>query len=406
MNDRSFSKKKQLVKEIIGELHQGLSAQEAEQRIQKEVGSLTSAEIAEIEQSLIDEGVSPEQIKKFCNVHSLIFRSSLHNLVAEEKSPHHPIRLFKQENREIEKMLGTLKKYLSVKGQHDWKQAKKEAAPMLEKLAHMDTHYVRKEQLLFPFLEKYGFMGPSKVMWQKHDEIRDLGKQARLKLKNISDGAQWENYTKNDLKPLVDEAEEMIFKEENILFPAAQEKLGPEEWVEILKESQDIGYVWIDVPQIDDTMLEEIKESRQQPSIGDQGVVSFPTGALQLKELMHILNTLPVDLTFVDKDDKVKYFSDNKDRIFVRTRSVIGREVRNCHPPQSVDAVEGILEAFKNKKRDHAHFWINLKGRMISIQFFAIRDENAQYLGTLEAAMDITDLKKLEGERRLLDEGN
>lgn len=133
-------------------------------------------------------------------------------------------------------------------------------------------------------------------------------------------------------------------------------------------------------------------------------VVSLPTGELWLKELADILNTLPVDITFIDKDDNVKYFSDNRDRVFARTTSVLGRKVQNCHPPQSVDVVEGILQSFKQGKRDFVEFWINLKERLVYIRYFAVRDKEENYLGTLEVTQDITDVKKLEGEKRLLDE--
>ncbi|MBC7219824.1 MAG: DUF438 domain-containing protein, partial [Hadesarchaea archaeon] len=138
--------------------------------------------------------------------------------------------------------------------------------------------------------------------------------------------------------------------------------------------------------------------------IKSDGIISLPTGDIRLNELVHILNTLPVDITFVDKDDVVKYYSETKDRIFVRTRAVIGRKVQNCHPPQSVHVVEKILRSFKEGRRDHADFWINLKGRLIYIRYFAVRDNNRNYLGTLEVTQDITEIKKIDGERRLLSE--
>ncbi len=142
----------------------------------------------------------------------------------------------------------------------------------------------------------------------------------------------------------------------------------------------------------------------QEPEVKDENVISLPTGEFRLEELMNTLNALPVDVTFIDKDDKVKYFSGGKDRIFVRTRSVIGRKVQNCHPPKSVDIVEKILSSFKTGKKDSVDFWINLGGKLIYIRYFAVRDENKQYLGTLEVTQDITGIRKLEGEKRLLDE--
>jgi len=216
-------------------------------------------------------------------------------------------------------------------------------------------------------------MGPSKVMWGKDNEIRDLLKDSISKVDELSNQAQIDEYISKQINLLIEEVEGMIFKEENILFPTSLEKLDINDWVEILKDSN---------------------------------IISLPTGELRLKELMYILNSLPVDITFIDKDDTVKYFSDNRDRIIVRTRSVIGRKVQNCHPPQSLEKVEEILTSFKEGRRDSADFWINFKERLIYIKFFAIRDESRNYLGTMEVTQDITYLRKLEGEKRLLDEGN
>jgi PAS domain S-box-containing protein len=203
-------KKKEIMKDIIRKLHQGLTIEEAKERFEKEIGAMSSTEIAEMEQALISEGLSPEEIKKFCNVHAL--------------------------------------------------------------------------------LEEPVFEG---------DEIR------------------------------------------------------------------------------------------------------LPTGKLRLKELMSLLNTLPVDITFVDNEDEVRYFSDNKERIFMRTKSVLGIKVQNCHPPQSLDAVEKILRSFKEGKRDMVDFWVNLEGKFVYIRYFAVRDKEGSYLGTLEVSQDLTEIKKLEGEKRL-----
>lgn len=136
-----------------------------------------------------------------------------------------------------------------------------------------------------------------------------------------------------------------------------------------------------------------------------QEVISLPTGEVKLEELMCMLNTLPVDITFIDRDDKVRYFSEGRDRIFLRTKSIIGRKVQNCHPPKSVHVVENILNSFREGRRDSVDFWINFKGKFVYIRYFAIRDRKGDYLGTLEVTQDITGIKKLEGEKRLLDEG-
>jgi DUF438 domain-containing protein len=278
---------------------------------------------------------------------------------------------------------------------------KREAIPILTKLKGIDVHYTRKEQLLFPFLEKYGFYGPSKVMWGKDNEIRDMLKDAISKI----DEASVEGYTDKYLKPLVEEVEGMIFKEENILFPTSLEKLKVDDWAEILRGSDEVGYAYIEKPGETSLLVQELKRAVvEEPEIKAEGIISLPSGEIKVSELVHMLNALPVDITFVDKDDVVKYYSETRDRIFVRTRAIIGRKVQNCHPPQSVHVVEKILRSFKENKRDSVDFWINFKGKLVYIRYLAVRDKDGSYLGTLEVTQDITQIKKLEGEKRLLDE--
>ncbi len=396
--------KKARLKDIILKLHEGLSVTEAKERFEREVGSITSSEIAELEQSLIDEGLSADEIKKFCNVHALLFESTLEKAATGETSQVHPVYLFKLENREIENLVDALKKIVGKKDKSPFPAFKAQVEEVLLKLSGLETHYERKEQLLFPFLEKKGFAGPSKVMWGKDNEIRDLLKAALAELPSIQSPHEFRAYLKKTLEPFIDEALGMIFKEENILFPTSLEKLDAGDWVEILRESDSIGYAFIKKPAEATDLIRHFEATLlEQPVIHDESI-SLPTGIIKLTELISLLNTLPFDLTFVDKYDTVQYFSNGKDRIFRRTKAVLGRKVQNCHPPQSVYIVEKILAAFKQRKRDSYEFWINLQGKLIYIRYFAIRDSQGNYLGTLEVTQDITRVKQLEGERRLLDE--
>jgi PAS domain S-box-containing protein len=150
--------------------------------------------------------------------------------------------------------------------------------------------------------------------------------------------------------------------------------------------------------------MKELKTVLLEEPVFQDNAVSFATGTLPLNELMYLLNSLPVDITYVDSEDRVKYFSDSKDRIFRRTRSVIGRNVENCHPPQSLEVVREIVASFKEGKRDRCEFWLTVKEKFLYVQFFAVRDKEGHYLGTLEVAQDITEIRKLEGEKRLLNE--
>jgi len=400
-----FEKQKQVIKDIILELHQGLSFEEAQKRLEQEVGSISSQEIAQVEQSLIDDGMSPDEIKKFCNVHALLFASTLQADLGGEENEAHPVNFFKAENREIEKITAPMKELAQKAGEMNPGEFRGEAAALLEKLKDVELHYTRKEQVLFPYLERYGFMGPSKVMWGKHNEIRDLFKKARSEINEIASAKDAEKFVEEVFNPLVEEVDGMIFKEENILFPTSLEKLQTEDWVDVLKESEQVGYAFIEPPADTSHLVDALKEAASEEPVLEDNRIKLPSGDLTPKQLMHMLNALPVDITFVDQDDVVCYFSENAERIFVRTRAIIGRKVENCHPPQSVDQVQKIVSSFKDGTRDSAEFWINLKGKMIYIIFFAVRDENGKYMGALEVAQDITGLQKLTGERRLLDEG-
>jgi DUF438 domain-containing protein len=400
----SETAKKEIMKDIILKLHKGMSAEAAKDRFEAEIGNVTSTEIAEIEQSLIDDGLAPEEIKKFCNVHALIFQTALEQAAAADTSASHPVYLFKLENREIERLTGKLKDVAAdAKGGGDPAAVKAKLLPLLDQLKDIEVHFVRKEQLLFPYLEKAGFMGPSKVMWGKHNEIRDLMKASYAELGAARTRDDLTAYLDTHLNPLVAEVEGMVFKEENILFPASLEKLEAAAWVEILKESDDIGYVFIKRPQETEHMVRELRAALVEEPVLKEGTLSLPTGTLGLNEVMGLLNTLPLDITFVDKNDNVKYFSDGKDRIFRRTKAIIGRNVQNCHPPQSLDAVNRILASFKDGTRDAYEFWITLQGRFVHIRYFAIRDADRTYLGTMEVTQDVTPIRALEGQKRLVD---
>jgi len=404
LSSGDFETQKQVIKDIILDLHRGLSFEEAQKRLEQEVGSISSHEIARVEQSLIDEGMSPDEIQKFCNVHALLFESTLEADLGGGESEAHPVKFFRDENREIEKITALLKDLIQKAGEKSPAEFRDEVSSLLDNLRDLELHYTRKEQILFPYLERYGFMGPTQVMWGKHNEIRDLFKQAQAELNNLSSSQDVEKFVEEVLNSLVEEVDGMIFKEENILFPTSLEKLQTEDWVDVLKESEQVGYAFIEPPADTAHLVDALKKTAAEgPSLEDNKI-KLPSGELAPKQLMHMLNALPVDIIFVDQDDVVRYFSENEERIFVRTRAIIGRKVENCHPPQSVDKVQKIVSSFKDGSRDSAEFWINLKGKMIHIVFYAVRDENGSYLGALEVAQDITRLQQLTGERRLLDE--
>lgn len=266
----------------------------------------------------------------------------------------------------------------------------------LSLLYDVDKHYSRKENLIFPFLEKYGIFGPTKVMWGVDDAIRGAIKQAKRLLTTYQGNA---DEVIACIEQVSREVSEMIFKEEHILLPMALDKLTEDEWVSIARESDQIGFCLIE----SDSQWNPDRQPVPLASTEEHsGYIHLPTGILSVQQLELMMNHLPVDLTFIDENDVVRYFSHGKERIFARTKAVIGRTVQNCHPPQSVHVVEELLRDFKAGIKDIEDFWIPLKDQFIYIRYFAIRDEAGTYMGTLEFTQNIKPIQALEGEKRIL----
>jgi hypothetical protein len=286
-------------------------------------------------------------------------------------------------------------------GDGDLQNATLSLIALYNQLIDADKHYLRKEYLLFPYLEKTGVSGPPKVMWGKHDEIREL-------LKGSIEVLRTPGITKEELlaateivlQPAVKGVADMIVKEEEILFPMLMDALSDAEWYEVHRQSLEFGYCLYDPPT--DWAPEGLEAAGRGEIQLQGGRIQLPSGSFSVHELLAILNTLPADITFVDSEDKVKYFSQSSDRIFQRNRAILNRDVRHCHPPASAHIVDKILTDFKSGKQNRAPFWINLGGRMIHIEYFALRDDGGKYLGTLEVSQDLTGYRALEGEQRIL----
>ncbi|MBM6995824.1 DUF438 domain-containing protein [Paenibacillus sp. DXFW5] len=423
INNREFgapelNRRQQLLKEIIKELHQGKSVDEVKARFEAAVGDVTVSEISAMEHALMEEeGIPVEEVQRLCSVHTAIFKGSIediHRSSKPEEQPGHPVHTFKQENREIERLVNfKLRLHLDKYRREAGEELVFKLLEDLSLLLDLDKHYSRKENLLFPYLEKYGVYGPTKVMWGIDDGIRMMIKETKGKLAN---GSADQETILLDLERIIKEVNEMIFKEENILLPMALEKLTEDEWVSIARESEQIGFCltapeheWIPerVPlQLSDgesgATAAEAGGTAPEGTAVPQGFVKFETGILSMEQLEAVMNHLPVDLTFIDENDVVRYFSHGKERIFARTKAVIGRTVQNCHPPQSVHVVNQLLEDFKAGRKDAEDFWIPIKDKFVYIRYFAVRSEDGRYLGTLEFTQNIAPIRELEGQKRIL----
>ncbi|MGE5495245.1 MAG: DUF438 domain-containing protein [Burkholderiales bacterium] len=383
--------RRNVLKQLIGELHNGKSVEEVKQKFAETFEGVSASEVSEVEQALIMDGMPVSEVQRLCDVHAAVFKGSIEDIHKSQTGVKgHPADIMKQENRAIEKLI-------AVQIKPDLKKLDEGTLSLealkndLNQLWQVDIHYMKKENVLFPYLEKYGITAPPKVMWGVDDEIRGLIKKAR----GMAEAGDTAN-----IKAVIEEAvakiTEMIFKEENILLPMMMETLTPDEWKRIAEESRDLGYCLIDdAPEMEQPAAEE----PVQPA--EEGIV-FPTGSLNPGEITAILNTLPFDLTFVDSEGTVKYFSQGKDRIFPRTKAVIGRNVTNCHPPASVHIVESVVAELKSGAKEHEDFWIRIGERFVHIRYYAVRGEKGEYLGTLEVTQDIAPIQAIKGEKRLM----
>lgn len=396
-------KRKELLKHMILQLHSGEAPDQVRSRLVELLRSIPYGEVVEVEQELIWEGLPEEEVLKFCDIHTAVLDGHIDQTGAKLIPPGHPVDTFKKENRELEKLIDEMEQllgiapYLKPDEVRGW-MVKLHAR--FNQLLDVDKHYQRKEYLLFPYLEKLEITGPPKVMWGKHDETRELIKAALEAVTAPGEVSPEEALTLAEMvfQPAVQAVNDMIMKEEEILLPMAMDKLTDSDWYNIYQQTMEFGYCLYD-PQ-EEWKPEDVEVGDVQ--YGGQNLVQLTTGNFSLEEMEALFKVLPIDLTFVDKNDKVRFFSLGPDRVFTRNRAILGRDVRNCHPPSSVDIVDRILEDFKSGRENSAAFWINFKGKFIYIEYFALRGKDGGYLGTVEFTQDLTHVRSLEGEQRLL----
>lgn len=397
INNREY--RKEVIKEIIKELHQGKTVNEVKHKFEEAFKDVTAKEISDAEQALIKEGLPISEVQRLCDVHSEVFKGSIEEIHSEKdpsKIPGHPANTLNLENRKLESIIkNNIMPYIEVTSDVNSINNLRNG---FNDLWAIDIHYSKKENLLFPYMEKYGIDAPPKVMWGVDDEIRDEYKEIK---KLLDSKNEIDEEFKQRIQRFISKVEEMIFKEESIMLPMLFDTLTQDEWKKIADESKEIGfiidYVPVWTPKVQDKSAEV--EMKKEDS---EGIIKLPSGVFTIDELVAMLNTLPFDITFVDKNDNVKYFSQSEERHFARTKTIIGRNVSNCHPPHSVHIVQKIVEDLKAGVKDHEDFWIKMGEKYIFIRYFAVRDEKGEYLGVVEVTQDIKPIQDITGEKRLM----
>lgn len=384
------------LKAMIRRLHQGEPLERLNEEYAPVLERLDPLRIADLEQQLLAEGLPAEEVQQLCGIHLDLFRRTLDRTERPDAPSGHPVHTYMAENRAIEGLVERWDQGLAQVASGT-APADLDLHPVLAGLFRVETHYQRKENQLFPYLERKGFTGPSSVMWGVHDEVRNLLRQARIALEAGDREALLRRGTELSRGLL-----QMIYMEERILLPTALGMLDEADWRAIREGDDQIGYAFVTPGNAwpEEVPPEAAPAGAVEPGSGE--ALALSTGALTAEQVDLLLRHLPVEASFVDEEDRVRYYTDVPHRVFPRSPGVVGRRVQNCHPQSSVGVVQQILDAFRSGREDRARFWITLRGRFILIEYVAIRDAAGAYRGCLEVTQDVTGIRALEGERRLL----
>ncbi len=397
------AERREVLKGIIRDLHEGKDFHAVKAKFIELIKDVDATEIAAMEQELVREGMPETEVKRLCDVHVAVFEESLDRQETVTAPEGHPVHTFELENRAAEEIIAQMDPLLDRIGdppdRQTFGETRDNLGELLDRLSQVDVHYARKENQLFPLLESHGITAPPQVMWAVHDDIRVALKTARQTLAQDDPTSSVEA-----VREVVNSIRGMVYKEENILFPMCLDVFSDSDWAKVAQGEEEIGYAWIKPekrwsPQA----VEQPEAPAAEPVKWALDQLGLDTGMLSLEQINLMLGHLPVDITFVDENDRVAYFSKGPERIFPRSAGIIGRAVQNCHPPKSVHIVNKILDEFKAGTRDDAEFWIQMQGRFIYIRYFAVRSSDGTYKGTLEVSQDVTAIRGLEGEQRLLD---
>lgn len=399
---KSEQERQQAILKILHYIQDGGDFKTAKKMFQEEFDQVDVAEITAAERELIKQGLNPADIQYLCNVHADVFKGNIkqnsENL--DFATPGHPVHTLKLENLVIKSLINDallpdLAKY--EQGEDTLKKLRQE----LKDLTMIDKHYARKETSLFPLMNKYGITAPPEVMWGVDDDIRKL----------IWDAYQYAEKESPDPEQLAEkikkashEVLEMIFKEEEIMIPMIDEVADQEDWYNVKREEGQIGYTLIQKPMNWKPDLPKKEDGPVSVSNLSSFFINFKEGKLNLEQLNAILDMLPFALTFIDEQDKVAYFGGGA-QIYPHSKNALGNSVFSCHTAKSRPLIHRIFAQFHSGEIDkyEVHFTPRKMGRCLYLRYYAVHDQEGKYLGCLEVAQDVTEIRQWDEEKRTID---
>ena len=387
--DYTMEERQEILKNLMLRLHAGEDKEVIQEEFNEVFDEISPYEIQLMERNLMSEGITFAEIMSLCNVHANLMGSKVNTQtsVADFEQPGHPVHVMKMENLAIRGALDRVERllvnYLETKDSTIEKGLRRQ----ISLLDQFENHYQRKEYAMFPIMEKKGITAPPKVMWGVHDQIRDLYRDFK---KALNDGKE---STLEEFQIARDEMLEMIQKEENILIPMVEQVFHVDDWETIASQSPEYGYCIVK-PEKEWAVKKSFSPVKEETQVESEGDIPLSTGSLSLKELNLILNLLPMELSFVDAQNIVKYYNEGngEEKIFKRTPSAIGRDVILCHPPRVHETVQTIFEQLKSQQKEKEEMWFKTEDKMVHVTYHAVWDEEGKYMGCLEYVQDIKPL--------------
>lgn len=394
---------------LLSYLRGEISHSSAKETINNSFDEITAQEFALCEQHIGNSGIDDffltDKIEDLISIVDDVLVTNKLNLKAG-----HPIHTYLKEVQAIRSLLD------EIKAMKEKKFIKNQWLEIYDNLLEIKTHFARKQNQLYSALERNGFDKPTKIMWTLDDHVETVIKKALAFLENN----EQEKFL-NIQDEVIDIVEDMMQKEEDILYPTAIDMISDKEFMEMRKGDDEIGYALIgmpapyghmeqNAPSVNTELLDDLKDLLVQhgalENIGKDTELDVTRGKLTLEQINLIFQHMQIDLSYVDENEIMKFYTDTDHRVFPRSPGVIGRDVHNCHPKESVDMVDKIITAFRNGEQDEAEFWIDMGDKFIYILFTAVRDEQGKFRGVLEMMQDVTRIRSLQGSQRLLSWGN